>query len=372
MTNTHPNLPFAQSHFAHAWEYADAAARTGASGFVAGDVGKLARQLDDNSFWVLTATTPSWVKVSGAGSGEANTASNTGTSGTGLYKQKSGIDLEFYKLAGVANRLSVALDGTDKVDLDMEDLVKWASSPATDQTAYGIYIEGTSGDSNAAKGDPMCIEAASGNWNRADADDEDAMPAISLALDAGSGGSKRFLIHGFYRDDSWSWTKGKQIYVSDSIGNLTQTHPVGEVQAVGFAITDKIILWSPVPSAAFGTIRDENESEQTTTQDTFQDSGVSLALTPGTWRMNWFTLLEKSGAPTTYRATVRLYNVTDAVAVGDEQEIMAEQYYQPKCDLNFEIVLTSTKTYRLEWKTSSASSTAKIKQTRMWAQRTAW
>jgi|GEM_PF-4401896 len=52
-------------HIPYNWSYANAAARTGASGFVAGDVGKFARQLDDNSIWMLTATTPTWIQVGG-------------------------------------------------------------------------------------------------------------------------------------------------------------------------------------------------------------------------------------------------------------------------------------------------------------------
>jgi type II secretory pathway pseudopilin PulG len=42
------------------WTYADAAARTSASGFVASDVGQLAYQSDSQSYWRLIATTPSW------------------------------------------------------------------------------------------------------------------------------------------------------------------------------------------------------------------------------------------------------------------------------------------------------------------------
>lgn len=55
-------------HRAHTWEYADAAARTGAVGLVAGDVGKLARQLNDNTLWMLTDESPlTWQQVGGAG-----------------------------------------------------------------------------------------------------------------------------------------------------------------------------------------------------------------------------------------------------------------------------------------------------------------
>lgn len=52
-------------HIPYQWSYANAAARTGASGFAATDVGKLARQVDDNSLWMLTVTTPTWIRVAG-------------------------------------------------------------------------------------------------------------------------------------------------------------------------------------------------------------------------------------------------------------------------------------------------------------------
>lgn len=54
-------------HRAYQWSYADAAARTGAGGFVSTDVGKFARQLDNNTIWLLTAVTPTWVQVGNAG-----------------------------------------------------------------------------------------------------------------------------------------------------------------------------------------------------------------------------------------------------------------------------------------------------------------
>lgn len=45
------------------WTYADAAQRTSATGFVAADVGKFARQIQGNSLWKLTAITPTWLEV---------------------------------------------------------------------------------------------------------------------------------------------------------------------------------------------------------------------------------------------------------------------------------------------------------------------
>jgi hypothetical protein len=49
---------------AYRWTYADAAARAAEAGATAADVGSLARQLDDNSFWILTDDSPlTWVAV---------------------------------------------------------------------------------------------------------------------------------------------------------------------------------------------------------------------------------------------------------------------------------------------------------------------
>jgi phage tail-like protein len=45
------------------WTYADAAARVGATGFENDDVGRLAYQQDTASYWMLTATAPTWMAV---------------------------------------------------------------------------------------------------------------------------------------------------------------------------------------------------------------------------------------------------------------------------------------------------------------------
>src|SRR5579859_5415074 len=64
-------------HRAHQWEYANATARTTATGFVSTDVGKLALQTDTNALWLLTAVTPTWVAV-GSGAGGPPTGSAGG------------------------------------------------------------------------------------------------------------------------------------------------------------------------------------------------------------------------------------------------------------------------------------------------------
>jgi len=62
----HKNASLGDQHLIHNWEYADATARGAASGFVTADLKKVALQLSDNSFWVLTAVTPTWGAIAGA------------------------------------------------------------------------------------------------------------------------------------------------------------------------------------------------------------------------------------------------------------------------------------------------------------------
>ena len=65
----HKDLVGTDIHVIFTWEYADATARISATGFSPTDVGKIATQSDDNSLWLLTATTPSWKDI---GMGESS------------------------------------------------------------------------------------------------------------------------------------------------------------------------------------------------------------------------------------------------------------------------------------------------------------
>lgn len=77
------------NHQIETWVYADATARGAASGFTTDDIGRVAFQTSDASYWRLTAVTPTWVALGGAGSvgatgptGPAGTVGSTGVTGT--------------------------------------------------------------------------------------------------------------------------------------------------------------------------------------------------------------------------------------------------------------------------------------------------
>ena len=56
------------------------------------------------------------------GTGEANTASNVGAGGVGVFKQKSGVDLEFKNINAGSSKITVTDDTTnDEVDIDVDE-----------------------------------------------------------------------------------------------------------------------------------------------------------------------------------------------------------------------------------------------------------
>jgi len=72
----HKDLTGADVHTALAYTYANAAARTGATGFVLADVGKLALQSDTVEFYILKTTAPAWTKIDSFGAVAVGPASS--------------------------------------------------------------------------------------------------------------------------------------------------------------------------------------------------------------------------------------------------------------------------------------------------------
>ena len=59
-------------------------------------------------------------EMTGLGGGEVNTASNIGTAGVGVFKQKSGVDLQFKKINAGSSKVTITDDtANNEVDIDV-------------------------------------------------------------------------------------------------------------------------------------------------------------------------------------------------------------------------------------------------------------
>ena len=85
------------------WDFAVPAA-----GWYVYDIGAAARKVYSGSAWAVDAV-----------SGEVNTASNAGT-GSSIFYQKSGVDLQFNGIAAASNKIGVSVDaGNHNVTIDV-------------------------------------------------------------------------------------------------------------------------------------------------------------------------------------------------------------------------------------------------------------
>jgi len=79
--------------------------------------------------------------TAGAGGGEANTASNVGTSGVGLFKQKIGVDLQFKKINAGSAKITVTDDtANSEVDIDFGSVAVTNLSDVAAKTGTGTTV----------------------------------------------------------------------------------------------------------------------------------------------------------------------------------------------------------------------------------------
>lgn len=77
----------------------------------------------------------------GAGGGEANTASNVGTTGVGLFKQKTGVDLQFKKISTGSGKITITDDTVNnEVDVDLGVVAVTQLSDVSAKTGTGSTV----------------------------------------------------------------------------------------------------------------------------------------------------------------------------------------------------------------------------------------
>ena len=228
---------------------------------------------DDPNQWIEEAPidgTPyarqdaQWTSISDVG--EANTVSNEGVAGVGLYKQKAGVNFEFKNINAGSAKITVTDDpGNDEVDIDVDEseiaLANINTSSLTYPVADGnageaIITDGagtfsvgpvTSGSTESThmharkasagtivKGTPVYyVGYNAGGWTTveaADANDPAKMPVIGVTgVDTTNAATVDLIVNGIIESVATDdWSDGDPLWVSDDPGTtrgLTSTKP---------------------------------------------------------------------------------------------------------------------------------------------------
>ena len=118
----------------------------------------------------------------------------------------------------------------------------------TDHTFTGITAQMLAGGAISAF-DLVCIHTTTSEVLEADASAYATARVIGIAPAAISDtATGTILLHGFIRDDSWSWTTGSTLYLSETAGAMTHTAPSTDgafVLVVGVALSPDVVYINP-------------------------------------------------------------------------------------------------------------------------------
>ena len=151
------------------------------------------------------------------------------------------INSEHYAAASIdAEHLAVGKDGALSLD----------ATPDTDHTANGPQTSTLNAGYSSTIMDLVYLNA-NGKWLEADADATGtSINLLGMALEAKTDGQAMnvALSGSFVRDDTFNWTIGVPLYISGTLGAITETKPSGSgdvVRTVGYAVTADVIFFNP-------------------------------------------------------------------------------------------------------------------------------
>lgn len=152
-------------------------------------------------------------------------------------------------------------------DLDVNSYnIDWGAILTTNSTYKGEIMSVTV-DTNSVGYGCVLAQGADFHFDEADANSISNCYMISLALETGTG-TKKVLLRGQICNTSWNWSNGP-IYVSETLGQLTQSLPITEdavVALVGWAVSADTIYFDPYGSWA--TVYAETTTTTTTATPT--------------------------------------------------------------------------------------------------------
>jgi hypothetical protein len=147
-----------------------------------------------------------------------------------------------FDTAASVKQAGISIPDAKTIDLSTPKLT------GADHTCTGLTAQMLAGGSISAF-DCVCIYSANGSVIKTDASAYATARAIGIAPAAISNtATGTVLLQGFIRDDSWSWTPGSPLYLSETQGAMTHTPPSTDgafVQVVGVALTADVVYINP-------------------------------------------------------------------------------------------------------------------------------
>jgi hypothetical protein len=150
------------------------------------------------------------------------------------------------------NKLSdIVLDTTPQLggnlDLNQKSLLL-DQTPTSDHTANGLIVTGTAGEILAYGN--ICYYKSDGKFWKADMNASSSASgwlAYSIDTSVAADSSGSFLVKGYARDDSYTWTTGNVLYLG-AAGAASSTAPTGSadvVRIVGYAVDGDNMFFNP-------------------------------------------------------------------------------------------------------------------------------
>lgn len=308
-------------HIPYQWEYANEALRISASGFVSTDIGKLARQLDNNSLWMLIGTVPTWQNIGGSGgggnmNGPISATDNAivrfnGLTGT-LVQDSSALvdDSGSLFVPGLINGRDVGIDGYF-LDMHLSDLLNPHGT-----TSAQIGLANVTNDAQ--------LKRSPNDFSIFDEKTTLATTDILLIEDSASGGAKKRVQIGNLQSGPQTSFFGQNYQTAASIARTTTTSSVFQ---------NKVTLITP-----------------------------SLA---GTYRIGWTAVIDSAASNVV--AEAQLWNATNGVVEGITQanKPSASSVFAHVGGFVESIFFESSKTFEIRFRSPNGSGTVGIQDARI-------
>ena len=216
------------------------------------DVAQFAASVEDNDFLRIDGTAVEGLSVSEVAAAIEGSIDAVGTIASGTW-QGTAIASTYIADAFLKNDANDVTTGTvTSAGFVLADAANVSISVPllanADHTTSGITAEMLAGGAIAAF-DLVCVHDTTQEVVEADASAYATARVIGIApaaiSDAATG---TILLQGFIRDDTWTWTTGSPLYLSETAGAMTHTAPTTDgafVQVVGVALSPDVVYFNP-------------------------------------------------------------------------------------------------------------------------------